>query len=117
MGPIHQLLAYSRDSKNIKKQFDSKRVDDNNNIPDQIEMNSASKKNSDSAQISSAGINMFNIKTESVQYINMVQETNTIDDTKMQEIRERILSDYYSDSEVIDIIINNMASMPNYIAA
>ncbi len=116
MGPIHEILAYSQESNNIKKQYESRRIDNKKNETGQIEKTAVLTKNRDSAEISATSINMFNLKTESIQYIKMIRETSTIDDEQIQEIKERILSEYYSKSEVVDMVSKNMASMPNYIA-
>ncbi len=117
MGPIHEILTYSQETKNIKKQFEGQKIDTKSSGPGEFEKVTVSSNNKDSAEISAIGMNMLNLQTESIQYIKMIRETNTIDDEQIQEIKERILSEYYSKTAVVDIISNKMVSMPNYIAA
>ena len=62
-----------------------------------------------------SGMNKYNLRTESKKYINLICYISFINDDLIQEIKKKILSDYYSESEVVDTISKNILSMLHYV--
>jgi len=73
--------------------------------------------NQDRVEISASGMNKYNLKTESEKYVDSIRNTNLINNEIIQEIRQKIASDSYSNSEVVEIISENLLALENYAKA
>lgn len=68
----------------------------------------------DKAVISDESVKLFNLQKESKQYLEMVKKVHLVSEKQLQELKENVLNDFYSDHVVLDTIVTKMLSMTNY---
>ena len=115
MGPIKEIPGFSPEVKKFEKNSESKKVDDRKDAgkPEKPDANSAIS--ADRAEISSLGRDMLSVKTEAEKYLQLIRESRIADQEELDEIREKINSDYYLDPEVIEKIIDELMALPNFV--
>ncbi len=59
-------------------------------------------------EISSAARHLFELKSEAKQYLDTVKSATTLSTEEIDQIKERLTSQYYFDSQVIDQIVEKM---------
>ena len=69
---------------------------------------------SDKAEISSVGRELLTLKMQAANYSSEVKQAQTISQTEIEAIKERIASNYYFDPEVIDKVVDKLVELPNY---
>jgi len=113
MTSIKDIASFPGDYKKIEKNNESKRVDSKRESKkaDSIDKISTGK---DRAEISLIGREMQNLKTEALKYLKLIQEAETSNESEIEEIRQKLLADYFSNPEVVDKIIDELASLPNF---
>ena len=68
----------------------------------------------DKAEISSVGRELLTLKMQAASYTEEVKESSTISQSEIENIKERIASNYYFDPEVIDKVVDKLIALPNY---
>lgn len=114
MDPIKDISALAQNLKKLEKQNEPRKVDANKG-KGKTEQSNTVKHGQDKAEISEAARNLLSAKTEAEKYLKLIENTKIIDDDEMQEIREKVLTNYYSDKTVIEKITEKLLNLPNYV--
>jgi anti-sigma28 factor (negative regulator of flagellin synthesis) len=68
----------------------------------------------DKANISGQGRELYNIRQEAFQYKSLIEHAETLSNQEIESIKEKIATNYYFDSEVIDKVVDKLLTLPNY---
>ncbi len=115
MGPIKDISALAHNLKKLDKQNETRKVDSKKDS-DKIDKQSAIGAEKDRAEISDAGRSLLSVKTEADRYLTLIENTNIVADEEIEEIREKVMLNYYSTEEVIDKITEKLLNLPNYVS-
>lgn len=72
------------------------------------------KSSKDLAEISDESIKLFKLQKESSQYIDLIKNVHLVSEKQLHELRENVLSDFYSQDEIVDAITDKVLSLSNY---
>ncbi len=117
MGTIKNIFGMSPDINKTNRNNTEKKVNTNNK---EQETGSTTKtgnshKPAVTADISPVGRELLTLKSEAASYIEEVRSAKTITTTEIQEIKEKIASQYYFEPEVIDQIVDKLMAMPSFV--
>lgn len=115
MGPIKDISALAHNLKKLDKQNETRKVDSKKDS-EKVDKQNAIDTEKDRAEISDAGRTLLSVKTEADRYLKLVENTNIVDEQEIEEIREKVMLNYYSKKEVIEKITEKLLDLPNYIS-
>ncbi len=115
MGPIKDISALAHNLKKLDKQNETRKVDSKKDS-DKIDKQSTIGAEKDRAEISDAGRSLLSVKTEADRYLTLIENTDIVADEEIEEIREKVMLNYYSTEEVIDKITEKLLNLPNYVS-
>ena len=115
MGPIKDISGLSQNLKKLDKQNETRKVDLKKDKSKVDKNDTQVSTNNDKAEISEAGRTLLNAKTESINYIKQVENTRTLSEGELDEIKEKVNSGYYFDQKVVEKIAEKLIELPNYL--
>lgn len=68
----------------------------------------------DRADISNESVKLFQLQKESKQYLDLIKNVHLVSDKQLQELKENVLNDFYSENNVVETIAEKVLSMANY---
>lgn len=113
MGPIKERPGISQNLKKLDKQSDTHKIDSNKGSDVSKSILSTSK--SEKAEISDAECTLLNAKTESVRFIDQIENTRTLSESELQDIRDKVNSGYYFDQKVVEKIAELLLGLPYFL--
>lgn len=115
MGPIKNIAGMPANINKAEKNPNLKKAE---NEIDQ-KKNKVGNKTSgpDSLEISSTAREMLlmNVEANNPRFIKELLDAETLDTAEMEAIKKRITEGFYSDSEVVDKIVDELFEMPNFV--
>ncbi len=115
MGPIKDIAALAHNLKKLDKQNETRKVDSKKDS-DKIDKQTSIGAEKDRAEISDTGRSLLSVKIEAEKYLTLIENTNIVDDEEIEEIREKVMMNYYSKAEVIEKITEKLLDLPKYIS-
>ncbi|MEJ2053116.1 MAG: hypothetical protein P8X42_04265 [Calditrichaceae bacterium] len=107
------MASANTSSNKLNKNEDLSKTGDHKK-PDNIKIE-AHKSASDTTQISDTATKLLALKMEANKYLNKVKDSKSISQAEIDEIKDKIREKYYSDEDVVDKIVDNLAKLPNYV--
>ena len=113
MGSIYDISKLNSEinksnNKKLKSKTDTSSINNNSKLSE----NSGSIK--DRAEISDESIQLFKLQKESKKYIDMIKNVHLVSEKQLQELKENVLSDFYSENDVVEAIAEKVLSMSNF---
>ncbi len=114
MSVIKNIFGASPDINKVDKNNDTKKVRSGVKSTGNMKEGAQIVGTGDKADISSAGREIYNLKLEAAKYVDQAKSAETISVQEVEAIKEKIASNYYFDSEVIDKIVDKLMALPNF---
>ncbi len=113
MSAINELYSLSSISAQVNHSDQIKTAENKDrkiNPPNQNEIQSQDK-----VQISDAAKDLLKMKLEATRYVSDVEETKTISEEKLNDLKQKIAEKTYLTKNVIDQTADKLTTLPNYI--
>lgn len=112
MGSIYNISKINSEiNKSNSKKLKAKTYTSSINKKSNQSQNSANIK--DTAEISDDSIRLFNLQKESEKYIDMIKNVHLVSEKQLQELKENVLSDFYTENDIVEAIAEKVLSMSN----
>ena len=113
---IKSIFGASSDSNKIDKNNESRKIKPSDKPTPAAASSKSSyvRSSDDKAEISSSGRELLAMKNESAQYTNDVKEAESLSNTEINVIKEKVADNFYFKSEVIDKVVEKILALPNF---
>jgi len=115
MAGIHDILGIPPEARRVNKNDDVKQHRIAKNAQSAKTSTDGSKHVRDQAQISSEARQLLTLKQEARQYLDEVKSASTLSEHDIQQIKQKMESKYFLDSDVIDKIVEKLINLPNFL--
>ncbi len=115
MTGINNVINVSPDPNKINKQNDVKKAAGNEKGKQTVAAANTPSVQNDQVKISSAAQELFSLETEAKKYVNEVNSSKTLSENEILEIRQKVQNKTYLSAEQIDVIVDKLIKLPNYI--
>ncbi len=113
MSGINELYSLTSVSAQVNHS-DQIKIDENKdrkvNPPNQNEIQSQDK-----VQISDAARDLLKMKLEATQYVSDIEETKTISEARVNELKQKIEEKKYLTNNVMDQTVDKLTTLPNFL--
>lgn len=114
MAGINNLLNISASGNKISRNEDLKKTAANKN--EQKTGNTANVSDrKDQAQISDAARSLLSLRIDAQQYVDEIEQSKTLSDNDVKELKQKINNKYFVDDVVIDKIVDKLIDLPNFL--
>ncbi len=115
MDSIKNLYNISPESSRVNKNNQVNKLREEESKTSEKGKTSPKNPSVDSAEISSAGREMLNLRVEANKFMQDVRNSETLDTESLEAIKLKIENKYYLSEEVVDQIVNKLLDLPNYL--
>lgn len=114
MGTINNILGMSPEVNKSGRSSEPKKVQTAKEGKAGGKKASQVSDSSVKADISQIGREFLTLKMEASRYLDEVKESSTLTQKEIEDIKDKIATNYYFEPEVIDQIVDKLLQMPNF---
>jgi len=114
MAGINNFLNIPASANKINRNEDLKKTANNKN--EQKADNTANvSERKDQAQISNAARSMLSLRIDAQKYVDEIEQSKTLSDNDVKDLKQKINNKYFVDADVIDKIVDKLIDLPNFL--